>query len=216
MSLERLPSGGVEQAARTLLAATWGSVVALLAVIVGRLASSPLPRSFGIADALASVLYLAAFLPNVLVALFSVGMGATVTIGAQVNAGGEVVGPIRDHSLFEWGRGDPPVALLFLVAVPLVVTVGAGVRASRRASSDTELVRSLAISSVLVAVAVVVLASVADARLGGGLVKQGGVGLVAVNALQAGVLALLWCALGGAAGAGLERALRKRSKGTSS
>jgi hypothetical protein len=201
---------GMRQGARMFYSAALGALAALLCVIIGRLVSDPLPRSFGIGDALAATLYLIAFLPNVLGAVFSLAVGATLTIGAQVDVGGKVVGPLRQHSLFEWGRGGTDLLVLLLL-LPLCISIAGGIWAARREGQPSTLAGTIVVASATLGLAVGILAAFADARLGAGLVEERGVGLVAIDALQAGLLTFLWSAGGGTLGAVVNRQMRERS-----
>jgi hypothetical protein len=204
---------GVRLALKLGVWTAFGATVALLCFIVFRLASGPLPRSFGVGDASAALIYLAAFLPNALVAVFSLAVGATLRLGAQVDIGGEIVGPLREHSLFDWGRGDPPVALFLLIALPLTVTICGGVWAARRRARLPEALTSVAVGGTLFAIVVGILAALADARFGGGLVREHGLALVTVDSTEVALLTLLWSLAGGAVGVALERWKRADPKG---
>ena len=192
--------------------AAFGTVVTLLCLVIARLIADPLPRSFGLGDAVAAVIYLLAFLPNVLVAIFSLAVGATLEIGAQFDVGGELVGPLKSISLWDWGGGGS-IARWLLLFLPLGAALQAGMLAHERATSPARALRSIVGCAALLAMVVGVLASIGDARLGAGLVKQNGVGLVAVDALQATILTFLWIACGGGlAFLGISK-LRERKEG---
>jgi hypothetical protein len=193
-------------------AAAFGTVVMLLCLVIARLIADPLPRSFGLGDAIAAILYLLAFLPNVMVAIFSLAVGATLEIGAQFDVGGELVGPLKSISLWDWGSGGSPARWLLLL-LPLGVGLRAGSLAYERTTSPSGALRSLAGCAVLLAVVVGTLAAIGDARLGAGLVKQNGVGLVAVDALQAATLTFLWVAGGGGLTSLVMSKLQERKEG---
>jgi hypothetical protein len=195
--------------------AAFGALGALLLLIAGRLAADPLPRWFGVGEAAAALIYLVAFLPNALVAIFSLAIGATLRLGAQVDVGGEIVGPLRELSLFSWGGKGPPAALFLLLVLPAAVSIGGGVRAARRLRTSASVARVGSIAAVLFALVVGVLASFADARLGAGLVRSQGVALVTVGPTQVALLTLLWTLVGGAVGVVLQRGIEARARRTS-
>lgn len=203
----------MRDAVRCLPVAAYGALVALLGALIVRLASDPLPRSFGLGDAVAATLYLIAFLPNVLVALFSLGVGAAIEVGAQFDVGGEMVGPLRTISLWDWGSAPP--LRWFLVALPLAVGIALGVRTSARHRELTRALLDVVGTAALLALAIGLLAAVGDARLGAGLVKQDGVGLVAVNARQTTILTFLWITCVGTLSVLAARIVRRRSEGWS-
>jgi hypothetical protein len=192
--------------------AAFGSLVALLLVIAGRLAADPLPRWFGVGDAAAALIYLLAFLPNALMAIFSLALGATLTLGAQIDVGGEIIGPLREISLFSWGRGGPPTGLFLLLALPAAVSIAGGVRAARRVRPLASVAQVVAVAAALLALATGVLASLADARLGAGLVRAQGVALVTVGPTQVAILTMLWTMVGGAVGVALQRGIEARAR----
>lgn len=216
--VDRLPNRAVREGVRVgvwiVKAATLGALGALLCVLVGRLAGGPLPRSFGVGDALAVIIYLVAFLPNALVAVFGLAVGGTLTIGAQVDVDGSIVGPVHEHSLLSWGRGDAPAGLVLLFLLPLCVSIAGGVWAARRDGSLPAAFAMVMVAGLVLAAVVGLLASVSDARLGAGLLKEQGVGLVSVNAPRTAFLTFLWTVLGGTVGIALEKRIDGPSKVT--
>ena len=205
---------GFRVAAPACVSAATGALIVLVSLVIARLASDPLPRSFELGDAAAAVLYLIAFLPNVLVAIFSLAVGASLEVGAQFDVGGELVGPLKSISMWDWGGA--PIARWFLLLLPLTVSIQAGSLALRRASSPASALRSVVTGAALVALAVGLLAAIGDARLGAGLVRQNGVGLVAINAFQATALAFSWITIGGVLTVVLTLKARQRRGGRSS
>lgn len=200
--------GGVRAGGVMIGLASYGGLVGLLSIVVGRLASSDLPRNFQSADALAGVVYLAAFLPNAVAAVLTLGMGGSLTIGAQVQVSGRTIGPLREISLLD--PGTTPAALLVLLAVPLVTTAVAGAWVGRRERDLFGAVRSIVLGAVVLAAALGVTAAIGDARLGGGLVREEGLGLVAIEGGKAALLALCWGSIGGSVGAAADRVLRAK------
>ena len=182
-----------------LAALGWAAASASLLWVVVRLARGPLPERFGIADAVAATIYLIAFLPNVLVGITTLGMGATVTVGSQISGGGRVSGELREYSLLDWGGGAAPAEAWLLVLIPALAFGAAGWLAAR-ADPTPPRPGELAMSLFTVGVAIALLAAVADASLGAGLVRQSGVAEVSIDAAKAGVAAVLWGAVAGTAG----------------
>ena len=212
ISLPGILDESVQLARSAAATAAFGALVALLCLVIARLIAEPLPRSFGVGDAVAAILYLLAFLPNVLVAIFSLSVGATLQIGAQFDVGGELVGPLKSISLWDWGPGGS-IARWLLLLLPLGVAARTGVLAYERTTSSNRALRSIVGCAVVVAVGVGILAAIGDARLGAGLVKRSGVGLVAVDALQATILTFLWIAGGGGLAFLVKTKLRERREG---
>lgn len=206
---------GLPVARRLGSGAIFGGLVALLCLVIVRLAISELPRGFGLGDAAAALLYSIAFLPNLLIAIFSLALGGTLEVGAQVDIGGEVIGPVREISLFEWGRGGTPPGLWALLVLPLATSVWAGWCASRGSSQrgPAPALRAVAVGAALFAIGVGFIALVGDARLGAGMVRQRGLALVGVHALEAMLLAFLWSVAGGALGTMLHRKHDERTEG---
>jgi hypothetical protein len=126
--------------------------------------------------------------------VFSLAVGASLEVGAQFDVGGRMVGPLRTISL--WSSDGISLRWL-LLALPIAVGVANGIRTERKHPALPSAAKIVVGTAAIVAVAVGVLAAIGDARLGAGLVKQNGVGLVAVDALQAAILTFLWLALGG-------------------
>lgn len=185
-----------------------GSFIATLCLILGRLILDPLPPDFSLGDVAAAALYLIAFLPNVLVAVFSLAVGATLDIGAQVDVGGELVGPLRSLAILGGGGHG---ALKALLVLPLFVGVAGGYLAPKSRGPFSMLALRVSIGSFGFASAVGMLAWAGDARLGAGLVRGEGVGVVAVHPLQAGLLTFAWSFFGALAGAWLAERMEGRN-----
>lgn len=206
--LPALVADALPEAWRALKIGVYGSLVALLCFLIARLAADPLPRSFGLGDAAAAFIYLVAFVPNVLVAIFSLAVGATLDVGAQFDVGGRMVGPLRTISLWDWGNAAPVRWLL--IALPIVMSIAVGLRSAKKERTFNGVASLVVPTAVIVAVAVGAVAAIGDARLGAGLVRQNGVGLVAVNAGQAAALTFLWIAAGGIITASITQAIGRR------
>lgn len=159
------------------------SAVAILGVgatllwIIAALARGAPGGHFGAGDAFAYVVYVAAFFPNIIVAIVSFSLGAPVDVGAKVNLGGELVGPLREYSLASWGRGDPPGVLWLLVLVPLLACVVAGFIAGRRATDPKTVVPVLLIASAVFAVTITLGGAIGRLRMAG-VVPGSGYGVI--------------------------------------
>ena len=150
----------------------------LLWVIVALARGAPV-QNFGAGDAFAGFLYVLAFLPNVLVAIIAVGMGAPLDVGAQVTIGGRQIGPLKTISLWDWGGGTPLIAFGF-VLVPLVALGAAGDLARRRAAGRGAL-RVVLPGALLFAVSIALLAWLGQARLGAGIIRNRGFAVIAAE-----------------------------------
>jgi hypothetical protein len=158
-------------------AAVLGAAATLLWIIVSLTRGAP-GRHFGAGDAFAYLVYLLAFLPNVVIAIVSFSLGAPVAVGAKVNLRGKLVGPLSDYSLTSWGRGNPPAVVWFLVLVPIFVFVLGGFVARRRASDAKTMLPVMLIGSAVFAVTITLLAAIGELRLAG-ISKGAGYAMVA-------------------------------------
>jgi len=185
-------------AAATMLFATFllATPAALLWIIVGLLRGGS-TENFNLAIAAAAAIYLVAFGPNILIAIVTISLGAAVNVGAQVGSAGRMIGGIADVSLSEWGDGGTPWLAFLLLAIPIVSCSLGGSAAARKAGDDRAVVPTLAVASATYALVLFVLAALAEARLGAGLVRQRGFGLIAPEAWMVLVLAFAWAAAGG-------------------
>jgi hypothetical protein len=207
---EGVQAGGVMLGLGVLMAAA----VLLLWIIVG-LARGAQPRFFGAGDALSALIYLFAFVPNVVVAILSLSVGAPIEVGAQVTFGGRLVGAIQDYSIFGWGGGEAPAWVFLLPVIPLLACVGGGVwlrgrTGDRGEGAGMDANRSVAVAAVTFGATLFALALLGEARLGAALVRDRGVGLVAPNPWLVGVLSFAWAAAGGLGGLHLSDRTRRR------
>jgi hypothetical protein len=202
---------GVVSAGAMLAAGLALSVGAALVWILVVLARGSLPAGFGLRDAAAALLYLLAFAPNVAVSLLALSLGAPVEVGGRVTVGGRDFGGLLEYSLVEWAGGDPPWYLFGLLLIPIVACAGAGLLAYRNARDPGAVLEVIGVAALVFAAAVLVLASVGDARLGAGLLGGRGVARAAPNAFTAAVLACGWGATLGFAGWNAGRLLGWRS-----
>jgi hypothetical protein len=177
-----------------LVAAAAGGLVW---VIVGLLRGSPVPN-FGAGDAVAGFVYLMAFLPNVLVAIVAIAMGAPLDVGAQVSLGGRQIGPLKTVSLLDWGGGMPWLAYA-LVVIPVVALVGAGY-AARRSTAPRRALAVVPLGAVVFAAVVAFLSWVGQARLGAGIVRSRGFAVVAADPVPVLALGFVWALVGGLVG----------------
>lgn len=194
-------AGGVMLAVGMILSA----LAALVWVIAGLIGGGP--NEFGLGEAGAAIVYLAAFAPNVIVSILAVGLGAPVEIGAQVSAAGRLLGPLSEVSLFEWGGGDPPWFAYLLIVIPVLAALAGGFAAHRsvRRSGSSGVAAKLMLPTLVVAAAtfsfvLFELAALSEARLGAGLIRNRGFGRVAPDAGMVLVLAACWAFVVGLAG----------------
>ena len=148
-------------------------------------------RGFGAGDAAASVIYLIGFGPNVLVSIAAIALGASVDVGAAVSTGGRVIGNLTQISLFGWGRNSAPSYAFFLLLIPAASCAWGGYWLCLRRKAS-ELWPALITAAAIFALVLGVLAAIADARLGAGLVRDRGFAAIAPNAGATMLLALAW------------------------
>lgn len=189
---EGVLAASVMLAAMTVLCA----VGALLWIIIALARGAPGP-GFTIGDALAGIIYLAAFLPNVLTTMAALSMGAPIEAGAQVTLRGRSVGALQELSIFQWGDAGAPWFALFLLLIPLGACVLGGFSARRSAERPAAMLEVLGSAALTLAVVLGSLSVLARARLGAGLVRESGFALIAPDAVAVTFLALLWAAAGG-------------------
>jgi hypothetical protein len=177
--------------------AVLSALALLLWVIVGLIRGTP-TRGFGLGDALAALVYLVAFAPNVLAIITALGMGSVLDVGARVTVARAPVGQFNELSIFSWTGGEEPAYLYLLLLIPLASTVVGGIYARRTASGE-RMAPTIAWAAITFALVLFVIALLGDARLGGGLAGFG-VAHVSVHAFRTLLLALLWGAVGSALG----------------
>lgn len=180
-----------------------GAVAALLWVIAALLGGGP--ENFGLGEAGAAIIYLAAFAPNVIISIVSIGLGAPVEIGAQVSSSGRLIGPLAEVSLFEWGGGSPPWFAYLLLLIPVGACLAGGFAArssARRGATETSklMMPTIAAAAVTYSFVLFELAALAEARLGAGLIRNRGFGRVAPEAGTVLLLAFFWALALGLAG----------------
>lgn len=154
-----------------------GAIAMLLWAIISLAKGEPGGR-FEAGDAIAYVVYLAAFLPNLVVAIAALSVGAPVDVGAKVDLGGRLVGPMREYSLASWGRGDPAPYLLLLLLIPIVACVAAGFYARRRTADPSAMLVILLTGSAVFSVALTLVAAIGELRFAG-VVRGAGYGAIA-------------------------------------
>ena len=168
---------GVAGAGLTLTIVTVAATGALLLWIIISLARDAPGRYFGAGDAAAYIVYLVAMLPNAVTAVTAIAFGSGVDVGARLNLAGDLVGPVREYSLWTWGTGDPPAVAYALIVIPVVACVAGGFFARRRAADNAPMAVVLLTMSGVVTVVLSLIALLAKMRLAG--IGRGG-GYVAV------------------------------------
>lgn len=178
-------SGVVMLAAAALL----GAAATLLWVIVVLAKGAP-GDHFGAGDAFAYVVYLVAFLPNIVVGLISLSIGAGIDVGAKIDVGGRMLGPLREYSLTAWGKGDPPTYLWLLILIPLIACMVGGLYARRKTIDPKAMVPVLLTASGVFAVTLTLLGAIGPVRMAG-VLKGSGYALIAPDAAMVFILAFL-------------------------
>ena len=195
------PSLGTDQkTAATVLGGFAGlGLAALLLWVIVALLRDALPRGFDGGDALAAVVYLIVFGPNLVLALIAFSLGTPLHVGAQVRLNGRAVGSLNEYSLWDWGGRDPVGATWLVLLIPIAVTVGAGMYARRRADQGATPV-SLWKAAALVAVVLGIACWLAEARLGAGLLARRGFAELRADVFWVTVAAFAWTMIGGTVG----------------
>lgn len=182
-----------------VLAFTGAAAAGLVWVIAGLSRGAPVPN-FGGGDAVAGFVYVLAFLPNILIAILTIGFGGPLDVGAQITVGGRQIGPLKTLSLWHWGGAGTPWFAYALLLLPLLATLGGGYLLHRRAHGSADWPRVAGIAALMFAATCALIAWLGRARLGAGLVRTHGFAHLAANPLWVLVLALVWGVVGGTAG----------------
>jgi hypothetical protein len=205
---------GIETGAYMILFSfVTAAAAGLLWVIVVLARGAPAPN-FGTGDALAGFVYLVAFLPNVLVTVLAVALGAPLDVGAQVTIGGRQIGPLRTLSLWDWGAAGTPWLAYALLLIPVVALVAAGYVARRNAGPGRGALAIVPVGAMLFALAVALLAWIGQARLGAGIVRDRGFAVIAADPLPVLGLAFAWAVAGGMIGWTLAERKKRRDERT--
>ena len=181
--------GAVAGGVMLAVAAVLGAAAVLVWVIVALAGGEPGGR-FGAGDAIAYLVYLAAFLPNVVVAIIAVGLGAPLDVGAKVDLGGRLVGPLREYSLTSWGRGDAETYILALLLIPIVACAAGGFVARHRSAQPSSMLVVLLTGSGVFCVGLTLAAAIGELRLAG-IVKGAGYGAIEPDVVLLALFAFL-------------------------
>jgi hypothetical protein len=192
---EGLVAGGVMLVVASVGIAACGVLWAIGVLVTGALGRPP-----SVAFVVAALLLVLAFLPNLVVTLLALALGASIEVGARVRLAGRSLGPLRELSLADWGGGATPWYLWLLVVVPLFACLLGGFAARRNTAAPGRGLEVLGAAALSFAVPLGVVAVLAQARLGAGLVAERGFAHVAPNASETFVWALGWAAVVGFAG----------------
>lgn len=195
---ERSPSvfEGIRAGALMLLAAfVLGAAAGLLWAIVVLLSGGG-PHGLDGGDVIAALVYVAAFAPNLIVAIVSLSLGAPVDVGAGLTIHGRVRGSLEQWSVLSEGAG----ASILLLLLPLTCCTAAGYWARRNSVYPDRVVGTLAIATLVFACVLAVLGWLGEARLGANLASSRGFGILAPRAWIVFLLGLLWGGGGGYAG----------------
>jgi hypothetical protein len=156
-----------------------------------------LTRPPSVALVLAGLIFVVAFLPNLAVTLLALALGAPVEVGARVRLGGRSLGPLRELSLADWGGSATPWYLWLLVLVPLFACLLGGFAARRNSAAPERAPEVLATAAAAFAAPLGIVATLAPARLGAGLVAARGFAHVAPDAWATFLWALGWAGVVG-------------------
>ena len=170
-------------------AAVLGAAAVLVWVIVSLAGGEP-GGAFGAGDAVAYLVYLAAFVPNVIVAVIALGLGTPLDVGAKVDLGGRLVGPLREYSLTSWGRGDAEPYLFALLLIPIVACIAGGFIARRRTAEPSSMLVVLLTGSAIFCVGLTLIAAIGELRFAG-VVKGAGYGAVQPDVVLLALFAFL-------------------------
>lgn len=173
-----------------------GSV--LLWIIVALLRDA-LPRAFDGGDALASVIYLVIFGPNIVFALIGFSLGTPLHAGAQVRLSGRAVGRLNEYSMWDWAGREPTPTVWLLLLIPSLATIAGGMYARRRAPDGGHPL-SLWKAALLVGVVLGISCWLAEARLGAGLLARRGFAELRTEPLLVALAASAWTMVGGTLG----------------
>lgn len=191
-----LHDGVIAGGAMLLATAVLSAAALLVIIIVGLMRGEP-SAHLTAGDAASGLVYLAAFLPNLVVLVASFSLGANVEVGARVSLAGRPVGGLHSFSLLGWDGAVPGgAALLLLLFIPLAACLFGGFTARRNSFEGTGFPVVLGTAAVVYAGVLSLLGWLSSARIGVGVLGRG-IGRLAPGADGAFVLALLWA---GAAG----------------
>ena len=182
------------------------AVAALILWIIVTFASGPV-ADVGWGEVFAALVYLIAFLPNVVTAIVALAVGAPILQGAQVGVGGRLIGDLREFSLLD--RANAPVLIYGLLIIPVLAGTAGGWFVARWNATRTLAWRPVLIAAFVFAVTFALLAWVGEARVGAGLVRDKGFARVAVLPIPTFAWAMLWGSVFG--WFGWELAMRKSS-----
>jgi zinc-ribbon domain len=189
---EGVVAGGVML---VVAAAVVGASAGLWSIL--SLVRQSLTRPPSVALVLAALIFVVAFLPNLVVTLLALAVGAPVEVGARLRLGGRSLGPLRELSLADWGGATTPWYLWLLVLVPLFACLLGGFAARRNSTTPQRAPEVLAAAAVAFAAPLGIAAELAPARLGAGLVAARGFAHVAPDAWATFLWALGWAVVVG-------------------
>jgi hypothetical protein len=191
--LSRLGPGAVAGANAGLLALVLmglsAASLALLRVIVA-LAAGGAGLSLG--RVVAVVVYAVAFLPNIVVAIAALGLGAPVHVGARLTGAGRLLDAGASHSLLSWDGGPAPAWALLALLIPIAAFALASFSARRSAGPTADVRLVLGTLALLVALVLATVALLGEARLVGAALGRGGFVRVAASPGWTFALALVW------------------------
>ncbi|MGI8408072.1 MAG: hypothetical protein ACR2L3_06145 [Actinomycetota bacterium] len=171
--------------------AALGAAAVLLGVIAA-LVSGDRTAGFGLGDVVAAAVYVAAFGPNMVMAVVALGAGSSVSVGAQISASGRSLGPSEGFSLLRWPPDGPPALAFGLLLLPILSTLIAGYRARKVALTRSDVFSALRWTVPLVSFALFVGAAMAEARIGGDFLDKRGFARFAPDPWVLAFMGALW------------------------
>ncbi len=181
-----------------LIAGALATAAALAGLVVGFAGSSA--GDLGAGPALGVLLYVMAFLPNVLVAGIALALGAPLEMGAQAAFPAGIAGSVQEYSLVEPGQGAAPGYTLALLAIPLIACLAGGFIARRTRGTSGQQVVVVGVAAVVFSGILAGLAAIGDVRLETTSAQDATFALAAADPAGVLFLGLGWALLMGAVG----------------
>jgi hypothetical protein len=189
-----LKEGVMAGATMLLTAVVAAMAAALIFVIVNLIVGRDLRLTAG--DAVAVVILLVAFAPNIAVGTLAFSMGTPVEFVADSLG----VGFRTDFSLFEAGSSGPEWSLYLAVLIPLSACLFGGYAARRRTNHPHKMIEIVAVAAATLSISLSFLVYIGNLSLERVLVGQGNLLVLAPDASAAFFLALVWAGVLGIIG----------------
>ena len=181
-----LREGLMAGATMLISAAIAAMAAALIFVIADLVTGTDLRLTAG--DAVALVILLVAFAPNIALGTVAFSMGAPM----QFVADSLGVGFRTDFSLFGWGASGPEWYVYFAVLIPVFACLFGGYSARRRTHHPHKMVEIIAIAAVVLSISLSFLVYIGSLSLEHGLLGPGNLLVLSPDASAVFFLSLLW------------------------